>query len=333
MNTKVFSSIRKYLKNRKELVVLDLNIKNYNKSNFYIALVFNRKIEKFKIMFIPINAIDNVSRIEDYVCYQFINIYLVNHILETFGAYREKHKDKIFDLRNKNIDSYTLEINYHGGGDDLTFIATRYIPKEWSFMFESLVILFEHVPNIMRELCNEILVILNDEDFDIKYNRSIGFDLFNDDLDKLFNNKFLNYVSDIKIDYLEIVNGKYFGIINDRIIILEYIYSKKILNLYCSVEDEAMDLYFYVIIKNIRMKKFIKYTKVRLSGNKYYLCFGYNSSGLKVIEGSSMKILKWKLITDGSIKFISEIDSNILEGIKKYLDLDSDSIGEIIDIN
>lgn len=333
MNTKIFSSIKKYLKNRKELVVLDLNIKNYNKNNFYIALVFNKKIEKFKIMFIPIDAVDNVNRIEDYVCYQFVNIYLVNHILETFGTYREKYKNKIFDLRNKNIDSYILEITYHGGGDDLTFVATRYIPKEWNFMFESLVILFEHVPNIMRELCNEILIILNDEDFDIKYNKSVCFDLFNDDLDKLFNSKCLNYASDIKINYLEMVNGKYFGIINERIIILEYIHSKKILNLYCSIDDAAIELYFYVIIKNIRLEKFIKFTKIRLFGNKYYLCFGYDKDGLKVIEGDSIKILEWKLITDGSIKFISKIDNNILEGINKYLDLDSDSMKDIIDIN
>ena len=333
MNTKVFSSIKKYLKGRKELVILDLNIKNYNKNNFYIALVFNRKIEKFKIMFIPINAIDNVNRIEDYVCYQFINIYLVNHILETFGTFREKHKNKIFDLRNKNIDSYTLEITYHGGGEDLTFMATRYIPKEWSFMFESLVILFEHVPNIMRELCNEILVVLNDEDFDIKYNRSICFDLFKDDLDKLFDDKYLDFVSDIKIDYLEVVNGKYFGIINGRIIIIENIYSKKILNLYSSIDDDAMDLYFYVVIKNIRMEKFIKFTKIRLFDNKYYLCFGYNKDGLKVIEGSSTKILEWKLISDGNLKFISEIDNNILEGVEKYLGLNSKSIKGIIDIN
>ncbi len=333
MNTKIFSSIKRYLKSRKEIVVLDLNIKNYNKSNFYIALVFNKRIEKFKIIFIPIDAVDNIDRIEDYVCYQFVNIYLVNYILETFGAYREKSKDKIFDLRNKNIDSYILEINYHGGGEDLTFIATRYIPKEWNFMFECLVILFEHVPTIMRELCSELLVILNDEDFDIKYNKSVCFDLYKDDLDKLFENKYLDYVNDIKIDYLEVVNGKYFAIINGRIVILEYIYSKKILNLYCSVEDEAMELYFYMIIKNIRMEKFIKFTKVRLSGNKYYLCFGYNGSGLKVIEGNSMKILKWKLITDGSIKFISEIDGNVLDGIKKYLDLDSDGIKGIVDIN
>lgn len=94
-------------------------------------------------------------------------------------------------------------------------------------MFECLVILFEHVPTIMRELCSELLVILNDEDFDIKYNKSVCFNLYKDDLDKLFENKYLDYVNDIKIDYLEVVNGKYFAIINGRIVILEYIYSKK----------------------------------------------------------------------------------------------------------
>ena len=47
MNSK-FELIKKYLKKKKEEVIIDLIIKDYDKSNFYIELVFNRKIDKFK---------------------------------------------------------------------------------------------------------------------------------------------------------------------------------------------------------------------------------------------------------------------------------------------
>lgn len=332
MKDKIFSSIKKYLKNRKEMVVLDLNIKNYNKSNFYMALVFNKRIEKFKVMYIPIDTICEKDKIEDYVCYQFVNIYLVNYILETFGAYREKCSSKVFDLKNNNIDSYYLEINYYGGNDNLVFMATRYIPREFEFMFESLVILFEHVPNIMRELCNEILAVLNDEKFDIKYNKSLTFDLYKDDINNIFLNRYLNLINDIKVDYLERVNGKYFAIINSNIIIIEYINSKKILNLYCNNSD-SMEIYFYIVLKYIREEKFIKFNRIKFLDNKYYLCYGYNDEGLMVIEGSVLKILEWKYITLGKLKFISEIDDNLIKGIEDNLGMNRKDIKRIMEIN
>ena len=67
--------IQKYLKKKKERVLLDLYIRDYNKSNFYIALVFNKRIEKFKVLFVPLDVCEN-KYIDDYVCYQFIDIIL-----------------------------------------------------------------------------------------------------------------------------------------------------------------------------------------------------------------------------------------------------------------
>ena len=76
--------IQKYLKKKKERVLLDLYIRDYNKSNFYIALVFNKRIEKFKVLFIPLDVCEN-KYIEDYICYQFIDISSVNYILNTIN--------------------------------------------------------------------------------------------------------------------------------------------------------------------------------------------------------------------------------------------------------
>ena len=60
-------AVSKYLKKKKESVVVDLYIRDYNKTNFYIALVYNAKIEKFKVLFIPNNELWNPKLLESWV--------------------------------------------------------------------------------------------------------------------------------------------------------------------------------------------------------------------------------------------------------------------------
>jgi len=45
--------IKKVLHKKNEEIIVDLYIKDYDKSNFYFALVFNKKVEKFKVLYVP----------------------------------------------------------------------------------------------------------------------------------------------------------------------------------------------------------------------------------------------------------------------------------------
>ena len=91
------------LKKKKEDVILDLYIKDYEHSNFYFALVHNKKINKFKILFVPIDVIDDNSNISEYFCYQFIFLDQVEYILKTMNENEELYKDEIF--RNRKSDN------------------------------------------------------------------------------------------------------------------------------------------------------------------------------------------------------------------------------------
>ena len=66
--------IQKYLKKKKERVLLDLYIRDYNKSNFYIALVFNKRIEKFKVLFVPLDVCEN-KYIDDLLIFLLLIIF------------------------------------------------------------------------------------------------------------------------------------------------------------------------------------------------------------------------------------------------------------------
>ena len=291
--------IQKYLKKKKERVLLDLYIRDYNKSNFYIALVFNKRIEKFKVLFVPLDVCEN-KYIDDYVCYQFIDISSVNYIL-----------NKI----NKYINSYYIEINTHINKRDYKFVTTRYIPSEWLFMFDVIVTLFERIPSFMNELCREILAVFSNSNEAIDYKYSIDFDLVNDDFSTL-----LFDTSEVhEVLFLEFIGGKYFAIVNNVLVVVEY-NPRKILNLYCSSDDDS---YIYSVLVAIRNKSYKKFYKLMVVDDKhdfevgvaeYYLCYGLEKDKFLIISGDKLETLDKRLYEDGLIKILDsdlELDEKL----------------------
>ena len=313
-------AVSKYLKKKKESVVVDLYIRDYNKTNFYIALVYNAKIEKFKVLFIPLDVVDN--EIDDYVCYQFINVMLVNHILETIKDSKERYIDSsVRDRVNKMINNYYIEINTHINSENYSFKTTKYLPKEWVFFYEVILILFENVPNVMSGLCKDILAVLDDSEDIIEYQMSIDFDLYKDDIDKVFKDEVLD------VSYLEKANGMYFGIIENDLVIVDYIGNKKLLNLYCTNDDYKK--YFYSCLMAIREEKFNDYYKLMVVDKKedfemtnviakYYLCYGIKNDCFQIIEGTNTSLLPVNKYRDGLVRIIGNNNcelENMIKGV------------------
>lgn len=307
--------IQKYLKKKKERVLLDLYIRDYNKSNFYIALVFNKRIEKFKVLFVPLDVCEN-KYIDDYVCYQFIDISSVNYILNTINDNDKLIRNDIFRNKiNKYINSYYIEINTHINKRDYKFVTTRYIPSEWLFMFDVIVTLFERIPSFMNELCREILAVFSNSNEAIDYKYSIDFDLVNDDFSTL-----LFDTSEVhEVLFLEFIGGKYFAIVNNVLVVVEY-NPRKILNLYCSSDDDS---YIYSVLVAIRNKSYKKFYKLMVVDDKhdfevgvaeYYLCYGLEKDKFLIISGDKLETLDKRLYEDGLIKILDsdlELDKKL----------------------
>lgn len=307
--------IQKYLKKKKERVLLDLYIRDYNKSNFYIALVFNKRIEKFKVLFVPLDVCEN-KYIEDYICYQFIDISSVNYILNTINDNDKLIRNDIFRNKiNKYINSYYIEINTHINKRDYKFVTTRYIPSEWLFMFDVIVTLFERIPSFMNELCREILAVFSNSNEAIDYKYSIDFDLVNDDFSTL-----LFDTSEVhEVLFLEFIGGKYFAIVNNVLVVVEY-NPRKILNLYCSSDDDS---YIYSVLVAIRNKSYKKFYKLMVVDDKhdfevgvaeYYLCYGLEKDKFLIISGDKLETLDKRLYEDGLIKILDsdlELDKKL----------------------
>ncbi len=267
MSDKRFLAVEKYLNKKKEKVIIDLIIKDYDKSNFYIALVFNKKIEKFKVLFVPIDVLE-INRVEEYCCYQFINLVTVNYFLETFNNVKDVCRDKSFTNKlSKTMKAYYVEINAHIGGEDFKFLTNQIIPQEWDFLFDIIVSLFEHLPNVVSELCNKLLGLFNDVFGHVKYDYSLDIDLTKDNLG-LFNEEEIKLGEEKLKDvtFSEKKYGNYVVILDDKLFVFAIDKYKGIFNVY--MEDVNLGKEYLYALYLVYKKEFInKYVKLVYDGN------------------------------------------------------------------
>lgn len=323
---KKFELIKKYLKKKKEEVIIDLIIKDYDKSNFYIALVFNRRIEKFRVLFIPVDILDD-DNIDDYCCYQFIMLSSVNYILEILNDEEKNINKDFYNKLSKTLKSYYIEINAQINNKNYKFMTNQFIAKEWEFLFEIIVILFEHCPNIVNELCIKLLEDFNSNEEIAKYDYSLEMDIFDDKLGIIDDNC-------KRVDFLEKRKDKYYCIIDNYIFVLEYNNYKKLLNIYSDCEGEINVKYLYSIISAIRdeyEKCFYKLLYKCNGTNIEYLCYGIENDSFKIIRNNKKDLLAIDLLKDGNLKIIGNKNNELEKQIRDYLlknntDLEVDKI-------
>ena len=207
-------SIRKILRRKKEDIILDLYLKNYDSGNYYFALVFDNKIQKYRVLYVPIDFIKNRFSIENYFCYQFMFLHTVNFIIETINNFENKYIEETFRNRlNPNMDSYYIEFNTFVDDKNYTFKFTQYINKEFYFFFDLFVTLFEHTPKVVSHLCEQLLYEFRESNEAVRYNCCYEFDIRNS-LKTLFPKKVINRhkykLDDIK--YIEKIGYRYYMI-------------------------------------------------------------------------------------------------------------------------
>ena len=302
MNTDIKrKEIDKYLKRVKERKIIELLITNYNNSNFYVSLVYNQVIDKLKVLYIPLDVLEK-NKVKEYCCYQFMEINPMTFALKQIKDNLVNYTKNISrDYRNINMNIMNIEIDIYMNDEKYDFYMTRYLPKELVFLFEAVTLLFEHVPNILGELGNEILSLAMNQTEEIKYQLSIT----PTDLDKYFKIK----LTTTNISYLEKVNNKYYAIIEDHLFIIEYL--SNYFNIYTDDPTLVNSNDTYTILKAILDRKEIPFTKIEIEekeNKKYYLCFKNKKGKLKIIKNNKITNLsnnKIEVIEDKN-KFFEE---------------------------
>ena len=325
----ITDKIKKVLEKRHEKIIIDMYLKNYYFSNSYFALIYNEKIEKFKVLYVPIDAIEPLQPIEEYFCYQFIFIQTVNYILNTI---KENENSICSDrLRNNTIDNKNInyiEINTHIADNNYKYCFTEFIDREFIYLFELVETFLEHSPNILYELSNKILKDFNNEFESLRHNQIMEIDLYNDDLDIYYNEEIMNTKYELEdIDYIEKVGNKVYAVINDERIEFEYDKYNYVLYIY-SKKYDINSQEIYILLKAIKENYEKKYIRLIYNDNnfnneqdnKYFLCYGIDKEKeiFKIHNKLYDKDISLNNISNNKIK-ISNISNNIKKEIKNYL--------------
>ncbi len=334
--------IKKVLKRKGEDIIIDLYLKDYDRSNFYFALVFNPKIEKFKVLYVPIDAIDNYNEIEEYFCYQFIFLHTVNYILKTIDNFDTSNLN--LDKCNKNLKSYYISINTYVNKKECNYTFTQFIDREFSFLFDIIVTLFEHLPNIVSELCGKLLAEFYDDNEEVRYNGSFDFNLDENSLSDLFSDKIIDNCSlgfnDIK--FIENVGNRYYAFINNGLIIIDYSNYKYLLNI-SSKEFNALSEEVYIVLKAIKEKLEKKFYRLMVTTDSknfedkynneinFYLCYGIENNSfclvnsvniieLDLIKRKCVKVLNGNILLENKVReFLTcSYDKNLVEEIMEF---------------
>ena len=327
--------IRKILKRKKEDIILDLYLQNYDSGNYYLALVFNNKIQKYRVLYVPIDSIKNKFSVEEYFCYQFIFLHTVNFIIETINNNEKYFIDE--NARNKsnpNMDSYYIEFNTNVNDKHYTFKFTQYINKEFSYFFDLFVTLFDHAPNIVSELCDKILYEFKESNEAVRYNCCYEFDMRNS-LKELFPKQVINrhkYKFD-DISFIEKIGYRYYMILKDELFIIDYDNFKFDLNVYSGNHDSLGDE-IYIFVKAIQNNIEKKLTRLKVCKNtedfnslddnvaNYYLCYGIHKDVeddyLKVVNFSTDHLLDMDLLKKKLVK-IEYCDDKFYNELVDYL--------------
>lgn len=318
----IISKIRAILKRKKEKIVIELIIQEYDKSNFYIALVYNMRIEKFRVLFVPIDAIDHINMLEEYFEYQFIFIETVNYLLQSIKLEQVKYNMNDRLLKKDNFDKYLISLNTYVDSKDCSYNFTQFIDKKFFFLYDVIMMLFDHSPHIISELGNKILGLFNNSE-SFKYEASYDIDI--KDYDKLFSDDIKSNSDNLEVSFIENNGNRYYAVINDQIIIVDYFPYKKLLN----INTNLLDRNVYIVLKSICNNVYKPFYKIKVVdekddfndpniwGNIYY-CYGVFNGYLKIIDNDLNNKLSFKYINKKLVKLI-KYDNYFINEIKLYL--------------
>ena len=287
-NNDKINLIKKYYK--KEKIFLELSLLNYEGYNIYIILNYNKKHDCYKLRWFDLSLIVD-SDIDKYMSCSSISNNIVNVIEDDFSSFTNSSIYLEDTVEDKDI--VTLKVNVSTGVDDRVDIKfKKYLPKTLGHLIDLFVFIFSNMSKKYEDFLDILMAKITDSTSKYDYKEEFYFDLFRDDIDKLFDYLIVQrgkrYYSESKVDFLEKFDDRYFAVVDGTekyVIVIKYDEKLKKMQVYCSCPCEFYCKHMYAVILAIRNKEFNKFYKIiysspdknlleKITDFKYFLCVG-----------------------------------------------------------
>lgn len=299
-NNEKIKLIKKYFK--KDYTFLELSLKNYESYNIYIILIFNKKMKYYRLYWFDLSLIID-DKIEKYISCSSIPTESIESIKEAFSEFivSSEYKDSLVN------DEDIVELKAHLStkvDSDIDVCFKKYLPTSLAHLFDLLCFIFRNMPKKFEGFLFELVAKLTKTTEKYEYKKEFEFDLFNDDIDKIFSYQIIQrgkkYYEESRIEFLEKIDDRYFAIVNGTekyLVIIKYTETdeNKKMQVYCSCPCEFYCKHIYSVLLSIRNKEEKRFYKImyknpdkslleRVMEFDYFLCLGVVEQNLEIIN-------------------------------------------------
>ena len=333
----IFEKINNFLLKKGHEIVMSVFLDGYNGNRIYIRVDYVPSISVYKVVWFDLNFIDE-KHLDRYVNIQMMTKFMADRLISIM--LHAKYESGIFE--KEGIIGDRIEILSYVKQDRYDFVYDRFLPKEWEFFIDPLVIIFSYLPKGMECILNESLASFDglEEMYNLK--KPFMFDLFEDDLNKIFKKSVIEHaqvlIEDEMISFLECINNRYIAIVEGKkpTAVIISVIDNKYIKVYCGCGSDKACCHIAAVMIAIREKmKFNPFYKVKLINNSddetlldkitnssYFLCFGLVEDRLLIISEMGMIFEEPICNKVGKVQFeVYEDDdemslSKVLEGYK-----------------
>ena len=176
--------------------------------------------------------------------------------------------------------------------------------------------IFNNMPRNYQELLFKLHALLMNDVTRYEYKKEFNFDLFNDDINKIFALQIIergkNYYEENKVKFLEKIDEeRFFAVVegtDNYLVVIKYNDENKKMQVYCSCPCEFYCKHIYAVILAIRNSNFKRFYKIyyknpnvslmeRVANYDYQLCMGIIEKNFLIVNN------------DGEIELIPIFDS------------------------
>ena len=324
INSKV-KYLRKYFKKNDNL--FELILEKYESINYYIRVDYSPSSKGYYMYSCDLDYMD--KKTDKYINKQYIKDDAINYVKDICGSFDlDDYESLEFDT-----DIVTFIVN------NKTYKFNRYIPSNLYELSVLALLLGMYLPNRLHAIYEELVSVINGTSFRYDYNKEFKFDLFKDDLDKIYSSDVMllgdEIYEDDKVRFLEEFDGKYIGLVEGHdnyayIISITYNKDKNTTKILNTCDCMGFCKHSYAMIRAIRDKKFNNFYKVRIirrnedaferlmSVASSLLCIGAFGEKIQVLDNAYNFVDIPILNDNGEVSFEIIEDNN--NELQEYVD-------------
>lgn len=336
--TKKIEQVQKHFKKDKN--ILELTLFNYEGYYIYIRLDELKSTKTYKLSWIDL-ALMQTKDVEKYVSYEYIPNDRINEFINNVNNLESIETNFIEDnLSDERL--VTLNVNVETSNKEKISVKfNKYIPNEITYIYNILNFIFQNLPKKLEGFLYEIISSLTGETNKYEYKKEFAFDLFNDDIDEIFDDRIIEcgmeYYDDGSVLYLEKIDDRYFAVVEgtkDYLVIVKYNEEEKKLQLYCNCPCEFFCKHMYAVLESIRNNDMCRFYKIAHKNNTkdllekvlsfdYYLCVGIVEDQLEIVNNNgSIEIVPivdednnpiWDVLEDDENESLTKEIENIIK--------------------